>query len=244
MTGLGIDAPGPREGVRRSPLGMIVLLALAAVAFVALGTWQVQRLAWKEALIARVDAATHAPPVGPEALPPGNLAAWEYHTVALTGVYQPQGTTLVAAVTDYGPGYWLLEPLRTAAGTFWINRGFMPQGTTRAAAIAMTPQGPRTVAGLLRLDAPHGLWLRANRPAEDRWFTTDLAAIGRVRGVAGETRWFLDARAENPAPAPGGPIPGLTVIAFPNNHLQYALTWYVLAALSVAMAIVLWRRAT
>lgn len=244
MTDPEFAAPGLREGVRRRPLGMIVLLAVATVAFLALGTWQVKRLAWKEALIARVDAATHAPPVGPAALPAGDLTAWEYHTVALTGVYQPQGTTLVMAVTDYGPGWWVLVPLRTATGTVWVNRGFVPQGTARAAAAAMTPTGTRTVVGLLRLDVPRGTWLRRNRPAEDRWYTADLGAIARARGVTADPRWFVDARSETPAAAAGGPIPGLTVIVFPNSHLQYAITWYVLAALSLGTAVVLCRRPT
>ena len=218
---------------------MLAVLVLASAAFVALGGWQVRRLAWKEALIARVDAATHAAPVDAGAVPQGPLDALEYHTVVAAGRYEPRGTTLVAASTELGAGYWVLEPL-AGRRTVWVNRGFVPAGTSRAQAAAMTPAGVRAVSGLIRLSEPGGTWLRANRVREDRWYSRDLAAMARVRGVAADPRWFIDARGETP-PAPG-PVPGLTVISFPNNHLQYALTWFALAVLSAGALIVLWRR--
>ncbi|HZV10879.1 MAG TPA: SURF1 family cytochrome oxidase biogenesis protein, partial [Novosphingobium sp.] len=107
---------------------------------------------------------------------------------------------------------------------------------------AATPTGRVTVVGLLRKSEPHGSFLRPNRPQDDRWYGRDIAAMAAARHIASEPAWFVDAQAENPAPpAAQAPVPGLTVIAFPNNHLSYALTWFALCALSLGLAVFIGR---
>ena len=82
--------------------------------------------------------------------------------------------------------------------------------------------GPVTVTGLLRMSEPGGAFLRANDPASDRWFSRDVAAIAASRGLDKVAPYFIDAER---APGESGlPVAGLTVIAFSNNHLVYALT--------------------
>ncbi|MBB3982069.1 surfeit locus 1 family protein [Sphingobium fontiphilum] len=232
--------PAPPAGGRR--FGPIILLFALALGFVALGVWQVRRLAWKEALIARVDAGTKAPPVDAAAIPPASARALEYRAVQLRGVYDPAGLALVAGASDLGSGYWVLAPLRLADGRLvYVNRGFLPVGSKADEARRALPTGPVSVTGLLRLSEPGGAWLRANRPAEGRWYSRDIAAIaaqGRVRAQHG---FFVDAREESPRSA-NAPVPGLTVIRFANNHLVYALTWFALALLSVGAMVVLWRK--
>ena len=91
------------------------------------------------------------------------------------------------------------------------------------------------MTGLLRMSEPGGAFLRSNDPAADRWFSRDVAAISASRGLAMVAPYFIDAERE-----PGGsrlPIGGLTVIAFSNNHLLYALTWGTLALMAAAGAI-------
>lgn len=217
------------------------LAALAAglvlfAGFVGLGAWQLQRLAWKEALIARVDARIHAPPVAPPAPPAwGQVAAGtdEYRRVRLSGTFLNDSETLVQAVTEAGPGFWVMTPLRTAAGeVVLVNRGFVPQAfAAQATRRAGLVEGPATVTGLLRISEPHGGFLRANAPAQGRWYSRDVAAIARARGLAGAAPYFIDADA---APNAGGwPRGGLTVVRFRNSHLAYALTWFSLAAMVV-----------
>ena len=100
--------------------------------------------------------------------------------------------------------------------------------------------GPVAVTGLLRMTEPGGAFLRSNDPAADRWFSRDVAAIAAAKGLADVAPYFIDADA---TPNPGGlPIGGLTVVAFRNSHLVYALTWYALAAMSAAAAWRVWRR--
>ncbi|HVX81743.1 MAG TPA: SURF1 family cytochrome oxidase biogenesis protein, partial [Devosiaceae bacterium] len=99
--------------------------------------------------------------------------------------------------------------------------------------------GETQVTGLLRISEPGGGFLRANDPAADRWYSRDVAAIARARGLGTVAPYFVDADA---TPNAGGlPVGGLTVIRFPNNHLLYALTWFALAALLLAAtAYILW----
>lgn len=209
----------------------LLLTALAFVGFMALGIWQVKRLAWKEDLIARVDARVHA-----EAVEAPGQKAWaaiseeqhEYLHVRLSGQYRGQAVALVAAATQEGQGYWLMAPLQRHDGSWvYVNQGFVPQSERQAASQgAYTPAGPVTVEGLLRLSHPGGGVLRDNVPAEDRWYSRDVAAMAAQHGLTPVAPYFVDAQA-------GGaelPVAGLTVIHFRNNHRVYAITWFALAA--------------
>ncbi|MGE4432152.1 MAG: SURF1 family protein [Sphingobium sp.] len=223
----------------------VLLLLVAAALFTALGVWQVERLAWKEALIARVESRVDAPPV---ALPDeaaaraSSLPDREYLRVRMAGEYLASGTALVRAVTVQGAGYWVMTPLRTADGRLiYVNRGYVPVGSKLDAARAQTPSGPVEIIGLLRLSEPKGGFLRSNDPARDAWYSRDVAALAQARGLAHVAPFFVDAQTQTPT-APGDPVAGLTVIRFPNSHLSYALTWFAMAALSAGLAGWLWRR--
>lgn len=218
-----------------SPVTLLILGVVALLAFVglaALGTWQVERRAWKLDLISRVDSRVHAPAVQapPQPAWAGITAATdEYRHVQTTGVFLYDREVLVQATTRLGPGFWVLTPLRTAQdATILVNRGFVPAEQRDRAGRAVAEQpGQVTVSGLLRLTEPGGGFLRSNDPPGNRWYSRDVAAIASARQLAHVAPYFIDADA---APNPGGlPVGGLTVVAFPNNHLVYAITWYVLA---------------
>ena len=128
--------------------------------------------------------------------------------------------------------------------TVYVNRGFLPEGSRVEAARRSMPAGPVRIEGLLRLSEPKGRWLRTNRPGEDRWYTRDIAAIAAKRRVPTDPRLFIDSWVETPGapPGPDAPVAGLTVIAFPNNHLGYALTWFTMGIMAIGGAFVLVRR--
>jgi surfeit locus 1 family protein len=220
-----------------------VAALLLAVLFASLGTWQVIRLQWKLDLIARVDARVHADPV---AAPPAarwaslTKASDEYRRVRLAGHYLYQFTTPVQALSELGAGFWLLTPLCTEQGQIvFVNRGFIPSADNkpgtyaarRAGANPCASEGERVeVTGLLRISEPGGGFLRENDPAGNRWYSRDVALIAQARGLANVAPYFVDAgKDQDPRGAPERAVGGLTVIAFPNNHLVYALTWYALA---------------
>lgn len=226
------DAPARRSAHTRLGIAGAILAAIAA--FIALGTWQLQRRAWKLDLIAQVESRAQAAPVDaprPAEWSEVTAARDAYRRVRVAGAFLNEHETLVQAVTERGPGFWVMTPLRTSdAGIVLINRGFVPaerrDPESRAAgAIA----GPTVVTGLLRITEPGGGFLRANDPGAERWYSRDVAAIADARGLADAAPYFVDADAR---PNQGGlPVGGLTVLQFRNNHLVYALTWYALALL-------------
>lgn len=208
----------------------LVLLALVLV-FVALGGWQVQRRTWKHALIATVEGRVHAAPVAPPA--PGALSSRSVEDVAYLrviakGRYRSAPDILVRAVSDLGAGYWVITPFDTDRGfTILVNRGFVAQDAKPRA--GWRPAGSVTLTGLLRLSEPGGGFLRANDPAAGRWYSRDVAAIARAGQLGPVAPYFVDA---DRLPGGDGPVGGLTVIRFSDNHAVYALTWFAMALMS------------
>nr|WP_249806915.1 SURF1 family protein [Bradyrhizobium sp. 1] len=211
----------------------LTVLSLATfVVLIALGVWQIERRASKLALIDRVEQRVHAP-----AQPAPSPASWlavstandEYRHVSVAGRFLHDRETLVQAVTEEGPGYWVLTPLKRDDGTLvLINRGFVPSerrdASTRQGG---NPDSRVEITGLLRITEPNGGFLRNNVPQHNRWYSRDVAAIAAARGLDNIAPFFVDADAGSQTA--GGPIGGLTVVSFPNNHLIYALTWFALA---------------
>jgi surfeit locus 1 family protein len=214
-------------------LGLLSLVALAIL--ISLGIWQLHRLAWKEALIAEVSARANAPPA-----PPPDEADWpglkpedyEYRHVRLTGTYDPAQQALVFRALEKprgrygGQGFVVMTPLRLANGaSVIVNRGFTP--TERKAAAQAAPAGETEVVGLMRASEPRNAFTPADNPASGEWYTRDPAAIAAALGVARAAPFTIDAdSAADPNALPEG---GETVLAFANNHFEYALTWFGMA---------------
>ena len=228
--------------MRRIVFSVVVIIAI--VLLTSLGLWQVRRLAWKNELIARVDARVAAPAV---AAPPAVVAVTakhdEYRHVTVRGRFLNAAEAQVYTVSDYGGGYWVMTPLKRDDGSIvFINRGFVPidkqdpktrtKGNTDAEV---------TVTGLLRMPEVKGwLFSQANDPANDRWYRRDIAAIAQARHLGPVAPYFIDADA---TPNPGGwPKGGVTQLDLPNNHLSYAFTWYGLAAVLLVVSVLAFRR--
>jgi surfeit locus 1 family protein len=217
-------------------LGVFALLGLAVL--IGLGVWQLDRLAWKEGLIAEVSARAAAPPIA--APPEGEwprLAPddYEYRHVRLEGVYEFGRQVLVFRALDHprgrfsGPGYLVLTPLRLADGAYVIvNRGFVPQDQRDVfAAPAKQASGEIVVTGLMRSSESRTLFTPSDDPARGQWFTRDPAAIAAALKLDRAAPFTIDADA---AGGPGDlPQGGETILAFPNNHLGYAFTWFGMA---------------
>ena len=222
---------------RKSLLWPSVFAFLGFLLLLGLGTWQVERLSWKESLIAERQAAVTAPPIAV----PGSLAAAEgreYRHIAATGTFLNDHEFFLGATDDIGhPGYHVITPLRLADGAvLMVDRGFIPEDRKAPASRAAGElAGEVTVTGLLRL-APQGkpAWFLPDNSVErNYWIWVDLPAMARVAHLGRVLPFYMDAGA---TPNPGGlPIGGQTRLTLPNNHLQYAITWY---ALAVALAVI------
>jgi surfeit locus 1 family protein len=238
--------------VRGKRIAALVAFDLAAILCVAclaaLAVWQVHRRAYKLDLITRVETRVHAAPLpapGPTRWADVSASSDEYRRVMAAGEWLEDRYALVQAVTELGSGWWVMTPFARDDGTtVLVNRGFVP--ADKRDPLSWRAQSPNrvTVIGLLRMSEPGGAFLRANDPAMSRWFSRDVAAIAASRGLPRVAPYFIDA--ERTAGERGLPVAGLTVIAFSNNHLVYALTWGALALMAAAATVFvnvdLWRR--
>lgn len=228
----------------------LILPAIAAVIvtaiLVALGTWQVGRLAWKTELIATMTARTKAAPIAAPALTEARAVAPEtldFLPVRLSGHFLAGSDLTVHAILGEphgrfgGPGVWVMSPLARDDGSIvWINRGFVPSRGRDLAPHAGVPEGPQTITGLLRRPEPRGAHTPADDPAHRLWFVRDPSVLTAAAGLeAGRVApYTVDADASL-TPAAGLPQAGETRLSYPNDHLGYAITWYGLAATCVGV---------
>ncbi len=101
------------------------------------------------------------------------------------------------------------------------------------------PEGDLTITGLLRITESGGRFLRSNQPAENKWYSRDVAAIAAARGLSFVAPYFID---EDVGAPDAWPRAGMTVVVFPDNHLVYALTWFALALMSLFFCLTASRR--
>jgi len=202
---------------------------------VALCIWQVQRLHWKEGLIAERESRVAAEPI---ALPAVGVdpASLEYSRVHLEGSFLHDKELYLGARSMNGnPGYQILTPFALAdGGLVLVDRGWVPiERKAPESRVEGQVAGPQAIDGILRL--PRGqAWMQPdNEPGKNMWFFVDLPAMATVSGAQIRTDLYVDA---GPAQNPGKyPVGGQTRIEIPNDHLQYAITWGLLA---LALAVI------
>ncbi|MBX3575998.1 MAG: SURF1 family protein [Rhizobiaceae bacterium] len=235
----------------RFPWAALLAGLVALAVLLALGTWQVRRLAWKEALVARIETRLASAPVSlAEAERMFALSGEvDYLPVRLAGRFDHAHEAHFLATWKGEAGFFVYTPLILDGRAVLVNRGFVPYARKDAAS---RPEGQVggvvTVQGLARDPLPgKPSWVVPdNDPARNVFYWKDMQAMAAAAGypdAAGRVPFFVDA---GDAPNPGGlPVGGVTLVDLPNNHLQYAVTWFGLAAALVGvMGTWLWRRRT
>ena len=229
-----------RRAARRS-LIVPTLFALAAFGIlIALGVWQLQRRDWKNDLIARFEQALAKPPVPYEPPQPNaNEQRREFTRVAVTAAFEEAKTVkiLVPAPEDLRAqrqdafGYLLFTPLKIGDAVVFVNCGFAPQNLENA---AEGPAGQATVTGILRLSQPPNWFTPAPDFVKRLFFSADVPEMAKAAELAGTgtvTGEYIEAE---PSPQAGDwpkpRDPHELVASIPNRHLEYALTWFGLAA--------------
>jgi surfeit locus 1 family protein len=229
--------------------GVAALVALAIL--LGLGTWQVQRMAWKEGLIAQIEARARGE--AGTIMPEESWSAWQadndqFRRVGVAGrfLHEHEAPVHGLAPAERGApaqGFYLFTPLRLASGAVvMVNRGFVP---TELRDPARRPNsqhaGEVTVNGLVRAPEERTWFTPDDVPGQNRWFTRDPAAIASARNLDRVAPFYIEADA---TPNPGGwPRGGQNRLNLPNNHLQYALTWYGIAlTLMGVFGAFAWRR--
>lgn len=222
--------------------GVFTLLCL--VLLLGLGTWQIERKAWKEALIATLDRRLNEAPI---ALPPPEQWAGlsqselEFTRVRLRVTFPSARDALVfsgnSSVRDdvKGPGYFVFSPARLPGGQqVVVNRGFTPSRS-----YAPPPSTSQEIVGYLRWPEAPSWFVAAHDAAGEIWTARDTSAMARVRGWGSVAPFYIEQEA--PVPQGGLPHPAALKVHLRNEHLQYAITWYGLAAVLVAI-FAIWAR--
>ena len=243
-------ATGSGRGVAGFATFTLAMLAL----FIGLGVWQRQRRTEKHALIA---ALTERLATAPVALPPpeqwGALkpANDEFRRVRFAAAYEHAPDAMVyssgSAIREdmSGPGTWAFLPARLPDGEIVVvDAGFVPntmqeRGVQDRAVSGLVTGEPVTLTGYLRFPEKAGLLTPAESPTKRLWFTRDHLAMARILGWGEVAPFYIDL--ETPVPASGVPKPGPLDVHLKDDHLQYAITWFGLAAAMVIAFAVWWR---
>ena len=216
-------------------LGLTALMLAALAVLLSLGFWQLSRLHWKQGLIAQIETRANSAPISLEV---AETLAREgrdpsYFRVSVEGRFHHGREQYLYAVSDGRVGWHVITPLETANGQMvLIDRGFVPDALRDPSSrSAGQIENVTTATGVVRVPDMQGLFVPDNEPQANRWFWRDLHAMARTmfqQRIIEVAPFFLDADA---TPVPGGwPEGGQTRLDIPNNHLQYAITWFLLAA--------------
>jgi surfeit locus 1 family protein len=241
-----------KAGVPRKRRGLLLpgLFALLCLTlFIGLGTWQLERKAWKDKLIAALTERLAAPP---QPLPPA--ASWdrldpadaEFRRVAFRAEFlppNPNARNNEARVNTAGsglrddikePGYFVFAPARLADGRIVVvNRGFVAGHANADTKPVPRPESPVDIVGVLRWPERRGWFVPAYDGRNDVWYARSLFEMTSQKEWDTTAPFYVEQ--ESPVPAGGVPKPGALRLNLPNNHLQYALTWYGLAIVLVGV---------
>jgi cytochrome oxidase assembly protein ShyY1 len=243
------------DGKARGRRGFAVFTLVMVALFVSLGVWQLQRRLAKHALIAALTERLAAAPVPlPQASQWSGLNAGsdQFRRVSFVATYPhlpdvmvySSGSAVRADIS--GPGTWAFLPARLASGeTVVINTGFVPNTMQdravedRAVAQLITDR-PVTLTGYLRFPETAGLLTPADDPVKRLWFVRDHQAMARALNWGEVAPFYVDL--ETPVPDNAIPKPGPLEVHLPDDHMQYAITWFTLAG-AVVIAFAVWARA-
>jgi surfeit locus 1 family protein len=238
-----VSAPPPK--VRRGMLEPTIFAIVGMAILIGLGVWQLDRKVWKENLIAAMAARLKAPP---EDLPPREDWARltpqreEFRRVGFSAEFLPGREALVYSAGSAfrpdvkGPGYWVFAPARlSGGGSVIVNRGFVPLDRKDAAVAVLA--GSVDIVGIMRWPETRGLFTPADDLKDNVWYLRDIAAMAAAKHWANVAPFYVEQ--ESPAPVGGLPKLGKLAVNLPDNHLQYAITWFGLA-LALAGIYLVW----
>jgi surfeit locus 1 family protein len=226
------------NAVHRALLLPGILTLLAFTVLCGLGTWQMVRLAEKEAQTAQIEASLTQNPVplpAPAEWSTLSPSAYDYRRVVLRGHFEHDKEALVFGFLVIGErgdtreGFFAITPFQRADGSvILVNRGFIPQElrdpSLRAQGLI---EGDITLTGIMRQPERRGFFTPDDEPQHNLFFIMDPASLAQAKGVSNVAPFLVDAdKADIPGRWPEG---GHTVVVLVNNHLQYAITWFALA---------------
>ena len=211
---------------RKPELIPLLFMICAVTLLSALGVWQLQRLQWKNGEIEKIEAAQEMPALGTL---PENLGGLEYRRVSLTGTYlNDKAMQRVGHPQDAGAGFYIVTPfeLEDDGRVILVNRGFSPVGKESK------PEGLQTLVGIIRPTRQKRYFSPDNQVDKNLWFYEDVGAMSQASGV---TLTPLVVEAVGTVEKDVYPTPHDGKVSLRNDHMNYAITWFSLAAIGVGM---------
>lgn len=216
--------------------GASLVTLIGVVTLIGLGVWQLQRLEWKRALLDDIAQRTDAPPVTLPLLI-DSPEDWRYRRIVLRGTFAHGREQFLA----FGRGWQVVTPLiRLQGPPVLVLRGMVPPDQRDPATRqAGQPAGMVRVEGVVRLPEDRPAFAPDNTPLEKSWYWRDLDGMAQATGFAHALPVFVQATTQGPGDYPRATSPNIDI---PNNHLQYALTWFALAVALIVVFAVYGRR--
>lgn len=222
---------------------MTVCAIPALMLLIGLGIWQLQRLDWKEAIIAERAERAAAPPLVLTEVTDARWKDLEHRRVTFRGRYVHDREMLVWNKVRHGQtGFDLITPMTLEdGGAVLVHRGWVPRAWPDGQVERRRPTGTIALTGILRDGGKATPWIPDNNPATGEWFFADVAEMARAAGLADAKPYLVRV---TPAPDEGGyPKGPHATFEIRNKHLEYAITWFGLAATLVIIYIAFhWRR--
>ena len=211
---------------RKPQLIPLLFIVIAFSTLFSLGLWQVQRLQWKQAMIATIEYGQSLPALGTL---PQDITGLDYRKVMLTGTFvHDKALHMVGHPKDSAPGFFIVTPFKLDddGRTILINRGYSPKDHESK------PEGVQTVSGIIRPVRIKRPFSPDNFPDKNLWFYEDIGAMSKATGME-LTPIVIEAVGE--AQKDVYPTPSDGKISLRNDHLNYAITWFLLAAIGLIM---------
>lgn len=207
---------------------------IGAAILVSLGTWQMQRLEWKRGILSKIESTISGDPIAlPQLISPSEQ---EYMPVRLTGQIGDQALFVLVSAKRVGAGWRVISPMTTVEGRrILLDRGFTPVENKTA-----PPRAEQvTVLGNLHWPDDRNSSTPENDVAKNTWFARDIAQMAELL----DTEPLLVIAREIAPPDPGLTLLPVDTAGIPNDHLQYAITWFSLAVVWLLMTgALIWRR--
>jgi surfeit locus 1 family protein len=217
------------------------IAAVGVAVLIGLGTWQLERRVWKQDLLATIAARMHAAPA-PLPATIADPAGWAFRPVRVAGRFdEDHALWLYGRTRDGQAGIHLMVPLiREDGPAVLVDRGFVPFAGASALAPYRPAAGPVEIDGIVRLPEPGGWFVPPNRPADNQWYSVDPASMGQAVGRALAPIYV----AARPGAEPGWPAGtgGTESLGIRNEHLNYAIFWYSMAAVLAVVYVLSSRR--
>jgi len=216
----------------RSFVFPILLGLFGVLILVSLGVWQLQRLEWKRSILAEIDSRIGADPVSLPATP--DPLSDKYLPVTTQGKFVGDALHVLGSTKAQGAGYRVIQRFETSVGDVLVDRGFIVLEDKTAE----LPSGPMQITGNLHWPQDSDKYTPAPDIAKNIWFARDVAAMSKALGTSPV---MIVAKTES-VPSPILTQTPVTTSGIPNNHLQYAITWFSLTLVWLGMTgFLMWR---